>query len=246
MADDYLAGRTAFVSGAAGGIGAAIAVRFRQAGARVAGLDLTPATDADIGIVADLTDGAALAAAFAEAERAVGAPDVLIHAAAASVFGGALDTDPSDYLRLYDVNAVGAVRLLQLAVPAMRTRGGGAVVFFSSINAAFATPTLAAYAMTKAAVENLTKTAAFELAPDHIRVNAIAPGSVDTPLLRASFERAADPDAARAANARRHPLARLGTVEEVAELALFMASDRSAWITGAVYPIDGGARVGRQ
>ena len=245
MADEELAGRIAFVSGAAGGIGAAIAARFRRAGARVAGIDLAPSAAADVGVIADLADSDALTRAFAEAESKIGAPDILVHAAAASVFGGTLDTIPADYLRLYDVNAVGAVRLLQLAVPAMRLRGGGAVILFSSINAAFATPTLAAYAMTKAAIENLTQTAALELAPDNIRVNAIAPASVDTPLLRASYGRAPDPIAAQEANVRRHPLARLGSAEEVAELALFLASDRAAWITGAVYPIDGGARVTR-
>lgn len=155
------------------------------------------------------------------------------------------DTDPATFLDLYDVNVVGAVRLLQLCVPAMRARGGS-VILFSSINADFATPTLAAYATTKAAVSNLMQTAALELAPDNIRVNAIAPASIDTPLLRASFARSPDPEQAVVKNVARHPLGRLGTAEEVAELALFLASDRARWITGSVYAIDGGAGVTRR
>jgi len=246
VTDGVLNGRVALVSGAASGIGAAIAARFRAAGARVAGVDLQrgPATDCDL--VADVTSDSALAEAYGEVVRRLGAPDILVHAAAASVPGGTLDTEPADFARLYDVNLIGAVRLMRLCVPAMRERGGGVVILLSSINADFATPTLSAYAATKAAINNLTKTAALELAPASIRVNAIAPASIDTPLLRGAFDSAPDPAAARAANEARHPLGRLGRADEVAELALFLASDAAEWITGAIYPIDGGARVTRR
>jgi 2-keto-3-deoxy-L-fuconate dehydrogenase len=141
---------------------------------------------------------------------------------------------------------IGAVRLLKWCVPEMKAKGGGSVVLLSSINADFATPQLAAYAASKAALNNLMQTAALEFAADNIRVNAIAPASVDTPAMRASYARRGDPQRARAENALRHPLGRIGTAEEVAELALFLASQRSAWITGSVYPIDGGARVTRR
>jgi 2-keto-3-deoxy-L-fuconate dehydrogenase len=237
-----LGGRTALVTGAASGIGAAIAHRLRAAGARVAGLDLQPAAEVDEALVVDLRSEG-------EVEKAVarlGAVDILVHAAAISVHGGAIDTDPAAWADIYDVNVIGAVRLIRHAVPVMRARGGGSILLLSSINADFATPTLAAYAASKAAIESLTRTAALELAPDGIRVNAIAPASVDTPLLRDSFERAEDPAAARAANILRHPLGRLGTPGDVAELALFLASDRSSWITGAIHPIDGGASVTRR
>ncbi len=246
MSERLLEGRTALVTGSAGGIGAAIAVRFRSEGAVVAGLDLAPSPGADLSLTADLRSDDALGEAYATMVAAVGAPDLLVHAAAMSVVGGVLDTDPADFARLYDVNLIGAVRLLQRCVPAMRAKGRGSVVLLSSINAAFATPTLAAYAATKAALDNLTKTAALELAPDGIRVNAIAPASIDTPLLRASYEASGDIKAALAANAKRHPLERLGAPAEVAELALFLASDRADWITGGIYPIDGGAHVTRR
>ena len=240
-----LSGHVALVTGAASGIGAAIVARFRAEGARVAGLDVNPGAASDHDLVADLRSTVALEKALREMSAAVGPPDILVHAAAASHPGGVLDTDPATFLDLYDVNVAGADRLLQLCVPGMRSRGGSVVVL-SSINADFATPSLAAYAATKAALNNLVQTAALELAPDNIRINAIAPASIDTPLLRASFARTADPDEARRRNVARHPLGRLGSADEVAELALFLASDRAQWITGSIYPIDGGAGVTRR
>ena len=240
-----LSGHVALVTGAASGIGAAIVGRFQAEGARVAGLDIKPGAVGDHAAIADMRSAAALEAAVAAATQKLGAPDIVVHAAAASFAGGVLDTDPATFLDLYDVNVVGAVRLLQLCVPAMRSRGGS-VILFSSINADFATPTLAAYAATKAAINNLVQTAALELAADNIRVNAIAPASIDTPLLRASFARSPDPEDALTKNIARHPLGRLGNAEEVAELALFLASDRAGWITGSIYPIDGGAGVTRR
>ncbi|WP_343614867.1 SDR family oxidoreductase [Novosphingobium sp.] len=246
MDNKELAGRVALVTGAASGIGAAIAARLRAAGARVAGLDLAVAEGTELSLVADLRADAALGEAMERLEATLGPVDLLVHAAAASVPGGVLETDPADYVDLYDVNVIGAVRLMRRLVPGMRERGGGSILLLSSINASFATPTLAAYAASKAALESLTRTAALDFAPYGIRVNAIAPASIDTPLLRASFDLHPDPVLARAENVLRHPLGRLGLPEEVAELALFLLSDRAGWITGAVHPIDGGARVTRR
>jgi NAD(P)-dependent dehydrogenase (short-subunit alcohol dehydrogenase family) len=240
-----LSGQVALVTGAASGIGAAIVRRFQAEGARVAGLDVSPGVASDHTLIADLRSTAALKQALAEMTGALGAPDILVHAAAASVPGGVLDTEPSTFLDLYDVNVVGAARLLQLCTPHMSTRGGSVIVL-SSINADFATPSLAAYAATKAALNNLVQSAALELAPRNIRINAIAPASIDTPALRASFARNEDPEQARVRNIARHPLGRLGTAEEVAELALFLASSHAQWITGSVYAIDGGAGVTRR
>lgn len=243
---EELNGRVALVSGAASGIGRSVAGRLAAAGARVAGLDLVPADSCALPLVADLRSDEKVERAAKRVRAELGAPSILVHAATASVFGGCLDTDLRAFADVYDVNVIGAVRLLRAFAPDMRASGHGAIVFLSSINAAFATPTLAAYAASKAALESLTRTAALEFAPQGVRVNAVAPASVDTPLLRASFDRADDSDRARADNIARHPLGRLGTAEEVAELVLFLASDRSAWMTGGVHFIDGGAHVTRR
>jgi NAD(P)-dependent dehydrogenase (short-subunit alcohol dehydrogenase family) len=240
-----LSGHVALVTGAASGIGAAIVKRFQAEGAQVGGLDVNLGATSDHNLIADLRSSPALETALEEMAAALGVPDILVHAAAASFPGGVLDTDPSTFLDLYDVNVVGAARLLQLCVPRMPQRGGSVIVL-SSINADFATPSWAAYAATKAALNNLVQTAALELAPRNIRINAIAPASIDTPALRASFGHHSDPAEALVRNVARHPLGRLGRAEEVAELALFLASDRAQWITGSVYAIDGGAGVARR
>ena len=246
MAEQELKGRRALVTGAAGGIGAAIAARLRAAGAVVAGLDRRPSPLVDCAVVADLRSDAELAAAFERVQAQVGMPDIFVHAAAIQRQGGCLDSDAGDWADIYDVNVIGAVRCMRWCVPAMRGQGGGAVLLLSSINASFATPTLAAYAASKAALESLARTAALEFAVDGVRVNAIAPASIDTPLLRASFGGGEAGEQALARNARRHPIARLGSADEVAELALFLVSDRSSWITGAIHNIDGGASVTRR
>lgn len=246
MKQQQLKGRRALVTGAASGIGAAIVERLREEGALVAGLDLSSAMTTDCNLVADLRSESGVASAMAELGQRLGMPDILIHAAATTAMGGSLDTDPERYLEVYAVNVVGAVRLMRHCVPAMKGKGGGAVLMLSSINADFATPSQAAYAASKAALNNLVKTAALELAPAGIRVNAIAPASIDTPLLRRGFGTGPEAEQAIAANMRRHPIARFGTAQEVAELALFLVSDQSAWITGAIHRIDGGASVTRR
>jgi 2-keto-3-deoxy-L-fuconate dehydrogenase len=135
---------------------------------------------------------------------------------------------------------------VQAFAPDMQRVGKGVFTFVSSINARMGAPGLAAYAASKGGLETFLKTFALEVADSGIRANGVAPASVDTPMLGASFDRAPDPAAARAANVLRHPLGRLGTAAEVAELILFLSSDAAAWITGTVVGIDGGAGITRR
>lgn len=238
-------GRTALVTGAANGIGAAVVARLRAEGATVAVLDQVAAGGGHASVIADLRSAQAVSTAVAQLRAQVGPFDVLAHCAGICPPGTTLEHDDALWLEVYSVNVLGALRVMREVVPDMRGREGS-IVLVSSINARFATPGLAAYAASKAALEEMARTAALEFAADGVRVNTIAPASVDTAMLRASFERASDPAAARSLNVQRHPLGRLGTPEDAAELVLFLASPRSGWITGAVFPLDGGAGVTRR
>lgn len=241
-----LDGHIALVTGAAGGIGEAVCRRLAAAGAKVAALDLAAPEIGDQAIACDLSDDSSVAVAAEAVRRGLGDPDIVVHAAATTEFAGTLDSSPAAFLRVYDVNVGGALRLAQAFAPAMRAKGRGSFIFVSSINARMGAPGLAAYAASKGGLETFLKTFALEVAGDGIRVNGIAPASVDTPMLRASFDRTADPEAARAANVLRHPLGRLGTPEDVADSVLFLSSDAAGWITGTVLAIDGGAGITRR
>lgn len=238
-------GKFAVVTGAASGIGQAIAQGLQAAGATVASLDLKPA-QTGLSILCDLGDDEAVAAAAAQVATELGAVDIVIHCAAISVNGAIIDTATADYARIMNVNVFGAVRLARAFTPAMQARGGGVFLFVSSINAKYATPNLGAYSASKAALDSVCKTLAFELAPDGIRVNTIQPASIDTPLLRSGYAKLDDPAPAITANIARHPLGRWGTPEDAAKLALFLVSDDASWITGAHYALDGGAGITRR
>ena len=240
------AGRRILVTGASGGIGSAVVDGFRREGGWVCALGHSNPGNGDLNLAADLSSDAAVADAITAVNEAGGGVDIVVHSGAASVNAGIIDTPSEDWLRIYDVNVVGAVRLIRECAPAMAARGGGNFVMISSINARFATPTLAAYATSKAALDGLIRTAALDLAPQNIRVNGVAPASVDTPLLARNFDRTPDPAAARAANVGRYPLGRLGTPQDVAETVLFVASDAAEWMTGTIVNLDGGAGVTRR
>jgi NAD(P)-dependent dehydrogenase (short-subunit alcohol dehydrogenase family) len=240
-----LDGHVAVVTGAASGIGQAITIRFMAEGAHVVALDRFQPSDGDLALVCDVSSDDDIARAAQAVEAAGLQPSILVHAAAKGESAATLETGSAFLAEMMDVNLGGAFRMVQTFAPAMQTRKRGAILFISSINSGFGTPGLAAYAASKAAIDNFTKTLAIELAPDNIRVNAIRPASIDTPLLRRGFEAQPDPEAARRRNIARHPLGRLGTVDDVARLTLFLASDEASWITGADYLIDGGAGATR-
>jgi len=240
------AGETALVTGAAGGIGGAIARRFASEGARIVAVDCVTADIGEHKLVADLGDPAAIPALAVELAAQGVSPTIVVHAAAYGESRATLETDAAFLRAMFAVNVDAAFALAQAFAPAMQARGAGAFLFISSINSTFATPGLAAYAASKAALDSFTRTLALELAPDGVRVNAIRPASIDTPLLRRGFESQPDPEAARARNVTRHPLGRLGTTEDVAALAAFLCSAEAGWITGGDYLVDGGAAITRR
>lgn len=234
------------IAGSAGGIGSALRARLEVDGDVVVGWDRNPATDDGVSLQVDLTNSEACRNAAEETITRFGVPAAVVHSAAASTDGSLLETSPEAFAAIHDVNVLGALRLVQAFAPAMIKAGAGQFVFVSSINARFSTPGLGAYAASKAALENLTMTLAEELAPQGIRVNAVAPASVATPLLMDKFRSQTDPEASLNANKKRHPLGRIAEPKEVADLIAFVLSGRASFITGAVLPIDGGASVTRR
>ncbi len=224
-----MAGRLVVVTGGASGIGAACVDRFRADGDEVVVLDVSGERPVDIG------DEDAVAAAFAAMDRA---PDVLVNAAGVGDGGPVIDLDLATWRKVLRVNLDGAFLCLTAAARRMRdSGGGGAIVNVCSINDRWPLRTAAAYCSSKAALSMLTKVAALELAEYGIRVNGVAPGPVDTPLIRPGLE---IPEVAQAM-ADRTPLhGRVGRPAEIADVVAFLASDAARWITGDIIAVDGG------
>lgn len=235
--------KIALVTGVNGGIGAAVCAQLAADG-----MELITVARSDSSAVSrshyvlDLSDGKQI-----DRLANIDKVDVVVHTASSCPSSPLLDASVDQFDSTYQLNVLCPLRLLQLLAPKMQSRKqGGSFVFISSINGARACPNLAAYSASKAALHSLTQTAAEELAPSGIRVNAVAPASVDTPMLNASFDRQSDPVAAKAKNVLRHPLGRLGTPEDVANMVSFLASDKSDWITGGIHFVDGGAHITRR
>ena len=236
-----LQNKTAIVTAAGQGIGRAVAELFARQGARVIALDINLAALATLeGCQThrlDVCDADAIAALAAEC----GAVDVLVNAVGYVHSGTILDCEPADLQRSFDINVASMYRMCRALLPAMIARGGGAIVNVSSVASSIkGVPNRFAYTTTKAAVIGLTKAVAADFVGQGIRCNAIAPGTVQSPSLDQRLAAGGDYAAMRAAFIARQPMGRLGTAEEVAELALYLASDASAFTTGAVHVIDGG------
>jgi len=233
--------RRAIITGAMSGIGRAAAELVLASGGRVLGIDLNDDAWAAPGLecrAVDITDADALAAAFADAPDALGgAPDALVHCAGIYRFRSLLDLSPEEWELSMRVNGTGSFLAAQAAA---RVMDGGAIVLLTSV--AYARGDEAepspAYSASKGAVVSLTRQLAVELGPRGIRVNAVAPGVIDTPMTTI-----VDDEEATAALLGRLPARRLGTAEDVALACLFLAGGAAGYISGAVLPVDGGYLV---
>lgn len=183
----------------------------------------------------DLADPSATTAAFARMESEWGTPHALIHCAGAGVSELFARSQPETWEALLNANLRSALHAARAVIPGMMRQGGGSILFVGSLAALRPRPGQAVYAAAKGALESLTRALARELAPKAIRVNTLAPGFLDTPMVRAL------PPATQAALLDTIPLGRLGTVDEIARACLFWASPQSAYTTGQVIRIDGGA-----
>jgi NAD(P)-dependent dehydrogenase (short-subunit alcohol dehydrogenase family) len=246
---ERLEGKRAIVTGAGAGIGRAIAIRLSSEGARVALADVDE--DAAGGVASEV-DGETLirqvdVTRAGEVEALVGGVleewgglDIMVNNAGIGVAATAPDTSEEDFDRQMDVNLKGTFFGIKYAVPAMRDSGGGSIINMSSIAALVGIPDRAAYCAAKGAILALTRAAAMDHVGEGIRVNCIAPGTVDTPWISRITAGYDDPEEARARMQARQPHGRFVTPEEIAAMAAYLASDESASVIGACMVVDGG------
>lgn len=235
-------GLAALVTGGGSGIGATTAATLRDRGARVAVLDLDPtrAPEGCLTFVADVTDDVAVRATVAAATEALGGLDVLVNDAGVGAIGDVGANDDDEWRRVLDVNLLGAVRVSRATLPILRRSAAPAIVNVSSIVAMIGVPNRALYSATKGALYALTLAMAADHVRDGIRVNAVAPGTTDTPWIGRLLEASGDVATERAALEARQAIGRLVTPQEVAHAIAYLASPLAGSTTGTVLGVDGG------
>jgi 2-keto-3-deoxy-L-fuconate dehydrogenase len=239
-----LAGKQAFITAAGAGIGRATALAFAREGAAVMATDIDMEALAALQAEApgistarlDVRDAAAVTAALAGA-----APDVLFNCAGFVHQGNILELSDDDWDFTWDLNVTSMMRSIRAALPGMIARGGGSIINIASVASSIrAWPNRCAYGVTKAAVIGLTKSVAADFADRGIRCNAICPGPIDTPSLGRRMDAQPDPDAVRARFRANQPTGRIGRADEVAALAVYLASDEASFTTGQTHIIECG------
>lgn len=245
-------GRVAVVTGASSGIGRACALALAEEGAAVAlvalpGSSLDEAAEACravgasvVGVGADVRHSADVDRAFAAAVEELGPVDAVFNNAGISMVVSITETTDEQWERLVGTNLSGNFYVARAAARAMVPRRRGAIVNTASELALIGEAGYAAYTATKGGILSMTRALAAELAPHGVRVNAVCPGATDTPLLRAEYDTAPDPGAARAEGEGSIALGRLGQPEDIARVVVFLLSDEAAYVTGSHYVVDGG------
>ena len=239
------AGKRALVTGAAGGIGGSITSMLRSAGARVAVTDHnTDGIDAEAHFPGDLTDPSYTNTLPVQAAEALGGLDILINNAGLMRRGKVTDSSDEDFDISVAVNVKAPFQLCRAAIPIMAAIGGGAIVNTASCWGVHPGPDHAVYCMTKAAIASLTQCMGRDHAHQGIRINAVCPNEVDTPMLRTGFEmRGFDPATAMAELDKTVPLGRIAQPEDIAEVVLFLASDHARYMCGSLVEVNGGKPV---
>jgi NAD(P)-dependent dehydrogenase (short-subunit alcohol dehydrogenase family) len=246
---ERLEGKRAIVTGAGAGIGRAIALRFAGEGARVAIADVdeeaakkvaSEIAGETIARRADVTQAGEVEALVSDVVEAWGGLDVMVNNAGVGVAATVVSTTEEDYERVMDVCVRGTLLGMKYAVPAMRDSGGGSVINMSSVAALVGITDRAVYSAAKGAILSLTRAAAIDHVAEGVRVNCIAPGTVDTPWIDRITSGYDDPEEARANMQARQPHNRFVTPEEIAAMAAYLASDESASCIGACMVVDGG------
>lgn len=247
-----LQGKVALITGGGTGIGRACALLFAQEGARVAltgrraepleavAREITAAGGAALAVSCDVAQRAAVEQAVRAAADRFGRLDIVVNNAGALLVATADETSDADWSRVLAVNLTGTFLVSRAALPELRKSGGGSIVNIGSVLGLVGMKQRAAYAASKGGVTTLTKAMALDHARENIRVNCICPAIVETELVATMFRKMPDPETTRRLRAEQIPLGRLGSPEDVAHLALFLASEESAWLTGAALPLDGG------
>jgi meso-butanediol dehydrogenase/(S,S)-butanediol dehydrogenase/diacetyl reductase len=240
---NILEGKTAFVTGGSGGIGAAICARFAGEGAQVIAADIAQVgelPDRVEYLAYDVTDETVCQETFAMLAGRWHKLDILVNAAGIEIEKTIEDTTLEEWNRIFAINVTGMFLTSKYALPLLRKSAGASVINFGSYDGYIADPKLAAYCATKGAVHALTRAMACDHGPEGIRVNAICPGYVDTPMLQSFFGESDDIESVKQAARDVHPTRSYGTPEDMANLVNWLASDEARYASGQLWVLDGG------